>query len=222
MKQDGRKQPQGFCTMQYFQSFIIVLFLFFSFLNYFCPLLDYQYWILLFYCSLKKKKTSKQVPFLYQTICCMNVYCLGRAAEINRLMQGHPSNPFILKVPKTRSIILWLKKSTTALRRRQTQLNRKRTESQRSTDFFRKSDILFQKFELLVSLKDSGACPGVLAGAQWMITVTEELKEWKPAEMTATHIHLLLSLSWHPLLLHLSCIFNTFTVSPPVDFMISH
>lgn len=34
---------------------------FLSFLNYFCPLLDYQYWILLFYC--KKKTNFKQGPF---------------------------------------------------------------------------------------------------------------------------------------------------------------
>lgn len=43
VKLDGLKLLRGICTMQYFQSFIIVLFLFFPSLNYFCSLLGYQY-----------------------------------------------------------------------------------------------------------------------------------------------------------------------------------
>lgn len=62
--------------------------------------------ILLF---LKKKKFKSS--FFYLTIYCMNVYCLWRAAKMKRLMQGHSSIAFILKVPKTISIILWLKKA---------------------------------------------------------------------------------------------------------------
>lgn len=101
---------------------------FFFFLNYFCPLLDYQYWILLFYRSLKKN--FKQVPFLSDNLLYERILPL-KSCKDEQTNARSPFKSFYFESAKNHKYYLVAEESTTALRRQQTQLN---LNKQRHTD----------------------------------------------------------------------------------------
>lgn len=133
------------------------------FLNYFCPQLNYLYWLLLFYCSLKKKKT-----FIMGQLCRMIMYWKELLVEGNRRVQTSTFKWFYFESAKRVSIYLVAGGSTVTLIH---QTQKKKKNPQRldwNMDFFHSSDSLLKLvlFVLISERQQSMMARGV--ERQWL------------------------------------------------------